>query len=118
MGGVDALKQAVNSDDTLIPQRNLADNSLNGYAYPDGVLTHTVLVNDAPVSRVVVPKSLRIKILTLAHDKSSHIGVRGMRSMIGNRFTWPGIHNDIASFVKSCDTCLRVNNAGNLSPRW
>ncbi len=52
-------------------------------------------------------------ILTLAHDKSSHIGVRGMRNMIAKRFTWPGIHNDVANFVKSCDTCLRVNSSGN-----
>ncbi len=36
-----------------------------------------------------------------------------MRNMIGKRFTWPGIHKDIANFVKSCDTCLRVNSSGN-----
>ncbi len=113
LGGVDVLTQAVNCDESLIAQRNLADNNLNGYSYSDSVLTHTVLVNDSPVDRIVVPKCLRLNILTLAHDKSSHIGVRGMRNMIDKRFTWPGIHKDIANFVKSCDTCLRVNSSGN-----
>ncbi len=36
-----------------------------------------------------------------------------MRSAIGKRFTWPGVHSDIVDFVKSCDVCLRVNSAGN-----
>ncbi len=72
-----------------------------------------MLVNDSPVTRIVVPTVFRSKLHSLAHDKTAHVGVRGMRSVLGKRFTWPGIHGDIAAFVKSCDTCLRVNSTGN-----
>ncbi len=51
--------------------------------------------------------------MSLAHDKSAHVGVRGMRRLLGKRFTWPGLHADITSFVKLCDMCLRFNSAGN-----
>ncbi len=36
-----------------------------------------------------------------------------MRSVLGKRFTWPGIHGDIVTYVKTCDTCPRVNASGN-----
>ncbi len=62
---------------------------------------------------VIVYTVFRNKLLSLAHDKTAHVGVRGMQSVLGKRFTWPGVHGDIAAFVKSCDTCLRVNSAGN-----
>ncbi len=79
----------------------------------DGLLFHTCLVDDVPVESVVVPTVFRDRLLVLAHDKTAHVGVRGMRSVLGRKFTWPGIHSDIMKFVKSCDVCLRVNSAGN-----
>ncbi len=36
-----------------------------------------------------------------------------MRRLLQPKFTWPGIHSDIIAYVKSCDVCLRINNAGN-----
>ncbi len=111
--GVDSLKQALAVDESLSKHRDLGNKDLNGYSYKDGLLVHTVLMDDSPVTRIVVPKCYQDKILTLVHDKSSHNGVRGMRSLIGRRFTWPNVHSDIVSYVKSCDVCLRVNSAGN-----
>ncbi len=110
---VEDLKSAVLADDTLIPARKLAVECQNGYSFVDDVLFHSVLMDDVLVKRIVVPKCHRLKILTLAHDKCAHVGVRGMRAIINKRFTWPGIHGDVMSFVKSCDVCLRVNSQGN-----
>ncbi len=111
---VDSLKSAVAADDTLHSCRELADRKENGYSYnSNGVLIHTVLVQNSPVNRVVLPASHRNKVLKLAHDGTSHVGVRGMRHIIGRTFTWPGVHSDIVAFVKSCEVCLRVNAAGN-----
>ncbi len=111
---VDCLKQTVATDDTLHTCRDLALRKENGYSYNDnGVLTHTVLVQGSPVCRVVVPVSHRNRVLTLAHDKTSHVGVRGMRHAIGRHFTWPGLHSDIVDFVKTCEVCLKVNSSGN-----
>ncbi len=48
-----------------------------------------------------------------AHDKCSHVGVRGMGKLLNAKFTWPGMSKDVIQYVKSCDVCLRVNAAGN-----
>ncbi len=111
--GVAGLKSALEEDESLSKFKELGVKNLNGYSYRDGLLIHTILMNESPVSRVVVPTCFRSKLLVLAHDKTAHVGVRGMRSVLGKCFTWPGIHTDIVSFVKSCDVCLRVNSAGN-----
>ncbi len=87
---VDKLKAATTIDDTLHSCKELAARSENGYSYdPNGILIHTVLFENVPVNRVVVPMSYRRKILTLAHDKTSHTGVRGLRHLLGRHFTWP-----------------------------
>ncbi len=111
--GVHTLKSALVADESLSKFRDLGEKNLNGYSFKNELLFHTVLVNDSPVSRIVVPTVFRNKVLSLAHDKTAHVGVRGMKNVLGKRFTWPGVHSDIVAFVKSCDTCLRVNSAGN-----
>ncbi len=49
----------------------------------------------------------------LAHDKTADVGIRGMRKLLSSRFIWPGIYSDIMKYVKSCDSCLRINQSGN-----
>ncbi len=39
------------------------------------------MMNDILETRIVVPTKLRDKLLSLAHDETAHIGVRGMRSV-------------------------------------
>ncbi len=93
----------------------LASKKLNGYSYNDnGVLIHTVTDDLSNAhARIVLPVSKRQGALVLAHDKTAHVGVRGMRKLLSSRFVWPGVHGDIVKFVKSCDTCLRINASGN-----
>ncbi len=92
----------------------MANKELNGYKWSDVVLIHSIIEKDNyPVDRIVLPTTRRCQALKLAHDKTAHVGVRGMRKRIGRRFTWPGLHSDIVAFIKSCDKCLRFNNPGN-----
>ncbi len=115
LSSTESLMQDVNDDDTLDAIRDLANRKLNGYSYNNkGVLIHSVVdeVNNV-CNRIVLPMSKRNKALVLAHDNTAHVGVRGMRRLLGTRFVWPGIHGDIVKFVKSCDVCLRVNRSGN-----
>ncbi len=112
-GSASDVVSALENDKSLSKFVELAKKNLNGYSMRDGLLFHTCLVDDVPVERVVVPTVFRDRLLVLAHDKTAHVGVRGMRSVLGRKFTWPGIHSDIMKFVKSCDVCLRVNSAGN-----
>ncbi len=112
---VGSLIQEVMEDSTLASIRELADHNMNGYSWLNsGVLVHTSLdeFNNERV-RIVLPLSKRVKALQLAHDNTAHTGIRGMRRLLNSRFVWPGIHGDIVKFVKSCDVCLRTNQAGN-----
>ncbi len=108
---IDSLIREVETDDSLLSVRTLADKNLNGYSFNEkGVLIHSTvdeLTNTH--DRIVLPQSKRHKALVLAHDKTAHVGVRGMRKLLSSRFVWPGIHGDIVS----CDMCLRVNFSGN-----
>ena len=115
-GGTESVVEAQKSDDSLSSLFELGRKSLNGYSFKDDLLMHSVLFDEQLVERVVVPVVFRDRLLKLAHDKSAHVGVRGMRKLLGRKFTWPGMHSDICSFVKSCDVCLRINSSGNKRP--
>ncbi len=112
---VASLIDEIKCDETLAHIRGLADKCMNGYAWEDnGILVHKSVdeLNNVCV-RIVLPLPKRAKALKLAHENTVHIGVRGMRRVLGARFVWPGIHGDTVKFVKSCDVCLRMNQAGN-----
>ncbi len=112
--GRDVLKKETLDDESLKTCWDLADSKINGYSWRDGVLIHSIVdIDNSVVDRIVLPVSRRCHVMSLAHDKSTHVGVRGIRRLLGKRFTWPGLHADITSFVKSYDMCLRFNSAGN-----
>ncbi len=112
--GRDVLKKEMLVDESLKACRDLADRKLNGYSWRDCVLIHSIVdIDNSVVDRIVLPVGRRCHAMSLAHDKSAHVGVRGMRRLLGKRFTWPGLHADITSFIRSCDKCLRYNSAGN-----
>ena len=61
---------------------------------------------------IVVPRHKRNDILTLAHEKSEHLGYRKVIAMIAKHFYWPFMVREIISHCKSCDTCARCNTSG------
>ncbi len=112
--GRDVLKKEMLVDESLKACRDLADRKLNGYNWMDGILIHSIVdIDNSVVDRIVLPVVRRCHAMSLAHDKSAHVGVRGMQRLLGKRFTWPGLHADITSSIRSCDKCLRYNSAGN-----
>ena len=54
-------------------------------------------------NRVVIPDSLRSKVLKTLH--SGHPGIVRMKALARTTVYWPGIDKDIQQFVKSCDAC-------------
>lgn len=58
---------------------------------------------------MVVPNNQRRKILTYAHDIKSagHLGTKKTLLKIRQRFYWPGLQNDVRSYVAGCSTCMR-----------
>ena len=53
--------------------------------------------------RVIVPKSLREKLLQELHK--DHPGVIRMKSVAPSFMWWPGLDKDIENLAKSCQSC-------------
>jgi hypothetical protein len=58
---------------------------------------------------VMVPRTAVTAVLELYHGSSSihnHNGRNKTLGVIRKRFTWPGLHADVAKWIKSCKKCL------------
>ena len=69
---------------------------------------------DRPLGRrsfgvVVLPQSLRRRLLGLVHDSplSGHMGRTRTMDRLRNLVWWPGISSDVASYVSGCEACQR-----------
>ena len=56
-------------------------------------------------SRIIVPTSLRKKILMQAHE--GHIGAEKMKILLRSMFYWPKMTQDIDDFVRICEPCIQ-----------
>ena len=56
------------------------------------------------VPRILVPQKLRFRIFDEVHSLA-HPGVKVTRELIGQRFVWKGMRNDVANFVRTCIPC-------------
>ena len=62
--------------------------------------------------KIVVPKSLRQKILKECHDSPpvGHVGMRSTLEHVDSQFHWHGLRGDVTSYVKSCPTCQQMKS--------
>ena len=69
--------------------------------------------------QIVVPKSYRHEILSLAHDMpmSGHIGVNKTYHKILNHFYWPNLKSDVSEYCRSCHTCQVVGKPNQKIPK-
>ena len=65
------------------------------------VTTHVLEV----VRLMVLPKSFRVKVMNLAHERLSHMGARRVQSLLRQKFSWPGMGQDIIHYCRSCAIC-------------
>lgn len=65
-------------------------------------------------SRIVIPKSLRPKVLGLAHE--GHPGESTMKRRLRSKVWWPLIDREAENFVKACRDCLLVSQPSNPTP--
>ena len=81
----------------------------------NGVLVRVFKSNTRTVTQVVVPSSLRYKIMMLGHDSpcSGHMGVRRTLFRISSSFFWPGMSSDVSHYCKSCESCLKAKPKGS-----
>ncbi len=57
--------------------------------------------------RLVIPIDKRSEILSMLHDNkcAGHSGMSGMKVMVGTRFYWPCMRQDIENWIKCCQSC-------------
>jgi transposase InsO family protein len=69
--------------------------------------------------QIVVPKSYRQEILSLAHETplAGHLGVSKTYNKILNHFYWPKMRRDVAKFCQSCHTCQMVGKPNQKIPK-
>lgn len=55
--------------------------------------------------KIVVPFSLRLKLLEKAHLDYGHLGISAMLNLISPQYYWFGITKDVYNSVKHCEVC-------------
>jgi transposase InsO family protein len=63
------------------------------------VIGDCVFIGDRPI----IPPSLRRRVLEDLHE--GHPGISRMQALARSQCFWPGIYNEISSFVKRCENC-------------
>ena len=58
----------------------------------------------------MVPKSLRRRVMEVAHVSmlEGHLDTKKTEDRIQTNFYWPGMHQDVTSFCRSCDVCQKT----------
>lgn len=67
------------------------------------------------VYQLVVPKCLRIQVLSVAHDNvAGHLGITKMYQRILRYFFWPGIKSDVVQYCHLCHVCQIVGKPNQI----
>ena len=75
----------------------------------EGILYRRFENNLSSFLQVIVPRSLRKKVLFAAHNVRSgaHLGRSKTFSKVQRSFCWIGYRNDVASWIKQCQSCAK-----------
>ncbi|KAK6184246.1 hypothetical protein SNE40_006752 [Patella caerulea] len=67
-------------------------------------------------SRIVIPKLLQANILSKIHE--GHLGITKCRELAKSSVWWPGLSNNIATFITNCEFCCKkqINRLEPLEP--
>ncbi|MEL6462700.1 MAG: RNase H-like domain-containing protein, partial [Cyanobacteria bacterium J06621_15] len=117
----DMIKTHQDLDENLREVRNkvLAGNSeqdvLHSYHIKDLRIIDGILVNipdDSKILRIVIPKSLVHKILTICHEKYGHPGRDETLRQVKAKYIWKGMHKDVKEHIENCHKCAQCR--GNI----
>ena len=80
-------------------------------------ITKKINMEKEELKQILVPKDLRKKVMEVAHDAmlAGRMGVKKTEDRILTNFYWPGIHQDVVSFCRSCDVCQRTVSKGRVA---
>ena len=101
------------------------------YSLLNGILYHwyqrrskTVKRNERYHQQIALPKCLRQEALEAYHDSQiggAHLATKRVYEALRLKYFWPGMHQQVDDYVKSCDRCQRiktrnVNHKAPLTP--
>ena len=96
------------------------------YYIKNGILMRKWRLFDVPADderavyhQIVVPKSYRQEILSIAHESSmsGHLGINKTYHKIINHFCWLGLKSDVSKYCKTCHTCQMVGKPNQTIPK-
>ena len=119
--GIDAVefKQEQASDPTLKDLWNRAKTEKEPYVISKDILykrKETLFEKNAldlgKNLRLVVPIKYRQRLLELGHDSkwAGHRGVKATKACLRKEYTWPGMDEEVAAYVRSCPICQKTAN--------
>ena len=73
----------------------------------DGILFRTCKLADRDVNQLVLPKASRLEVLKALHDDMGHFGFDRVWDLVKSRFYWPGMAEDVKSYVGGCLNCMK-----------
>ncbi|XP_038135153.1 uncharacterized protein LOC119779547 [Cyprinodon tularosa] len=72
-----------------------------------GVLYRTICKRlGREILQLVLPKQFRPQVLKALHDDGGHLGIERTIELTRDRFYWPRMAADIASYIYSCGRCV------------
>lgn len=86
-------------------------NRSKNYELVDEILFYTLRRNEFGELRPVIPESMRMEILHDLHDlpMCGHMGIRKTFARAREAVYWPKLKEWVTQYVRSCDTCQRIN---------
>ena len=106
------LVEKTRTDPSLKEWRELAEKEEQGFMWQDGLLYQATTTHVLETAHLIaLPKTFRSKVLKLAHERLGHLGARKVKALVRQRFTWPGMGQDIINHCRSCPVCQRCSKA-------
>ena len=106
-------------------EREISDQAM-GYFIKNDILMRKWRPPDVNVDdewavryQIVIPKSYREEVLSLAHETplSGHLGINKTYEKIIRHFYWPGVRKSVVEFCKTCHTCQVVGKPNQTIPK-
>ncbi|GFX92999.1 hypothetical protein TNCV_139431 [Trichonephila clavipes] len=68
-------------------------------------INDVIVIKKKNLHKIIIPFSLRLKLLNQAHEQFGLPGVQKMLNLISLQYYWPNFTTDISEFVKHCMVC-------------
>ena len=108
------LIEEVKTDPSLKGYRRLAEKGEQGFLWERELLYQAKVSEGGEVFHaLVLPKGFREKVLEMAHEGAGHLGARKVKTLISQRFTWPGMGVDAIKHTRSCEVCQRCSKTNS-----